>query len=147
MNIFDIHKISIKEAVNDGNGKTSAKMLIGVTASFLCMLLFVAITIFYFIHHEQSDVVMQLYDKIIIIFGIAAGLMGVKSISNAIISKHQPTTTTTNVTNNTVNNTTNIEEQITEDEPNNRKQKKNEVNVDDAYVIQTTPEQEEMMDP
>ena len=52
MNIFDIHKISIKEAVNDGNGKTSAKMLIGVTASFLCMLLFVAITIFYFIHHE-----------------------------------------------------------------------------------------------
>ena len=86
--IFDIDKISIKEAINNENGRTSSKKLIGVTASTLCLLLMIALVIFYFFHTGESTIILELVDKIIVVFGIASGLLGVTSISNAISRRY-----------------------------------------------------------
>lgn len=104
MSLFEMDKISLKEALNNDNGKTSSKKLIGVTTSLLCLLIMIMLTIYYFCNPSEGHIIMQLYDKIIVIFGIACGLMGVKSVSNAIVAKHAPTTQYISVENNTTNN-------------------------------------------
>lgn len=89
--LFDMNKISLKEAINNDSGRTSSKKLIGMITSVICLLLILVLTLFYFFNTDQSSVILQLYDKIIMIFGISAGLMGVKSVANAVSARHVPT--------------------------------------------------------
>lgn len=80
---FDTTKFSLKETFLNTNGKTSSTKLIGVCASTMCILLFIALVIFYMVYTAESAVVIVIIDKIIQFFGISAGLMGVKSITSS----------------------------------------------------------------
>lgn len=85
---LDIDKISLREAFNNDNGRTSANKIVGVITSFICMILVISLTVFYFFNTGEAGTVLTLIDKTIMYFGCAAGLMGVKSISSAIWRKN-----------------------------------------------------------
>lgn len=89
--ILELDKVSFKEALNNDNGRTSSKKIIGLLSSGVCLLLMVALVIFYFSHTGDALLILQFFDKIITVFGISAGLLGVKSIANAISSRHTVT--------------------------------------------------------
>lgn len=89
--ILELDKVSLKEALNNDNGRTSSKKLIGLLSSATCLLLMIALVIFYFSHTGDALLILQFFDKIITVFGISAGLLGVKSIANAISSKYTVT--------------------------------------------------------
>lgn len=86
--LFDIDKISLKEAFNNADGKTSANKLIGVLTSLVCMILVIFLIVFYFFNVAQAPVILQLIDKTITYFACAAALMGVKSFSSALWRKN-----------------------------------------------------------
>lgn len=89
MGEFDRTKFSFKETFLNTNGKTSSTKLIGMCASAMCVLLFTTMCIFYMFNVAESAVVIILIDKIIAFFGIAAGLMGVKSITSSFGTNHR----------------------------------------------------------
>lgn len=80
--MLDIDKVNIKEAFNNNNGKTSANKVVGVTASFVCLILFVSLVFYYFINPHEATSILALIDKTTTYFCVSAGLMGVKTISS-----------------------------------------------------------------
>ena len=84
MTTFDTTKFSWVEIFLNTYGKTSSTNLIGFLTSMICLLLFVIMVVFYMFNIPESGVILSFIDKIITIFGIAAGLMGIKSISSSI---------------------------------------------------------------
>ena len=84
MATFDATKFSWVEVFLNTNGKTSSTKLIGLLTAMICLLLFVTMVDFYMFNLPESGVILSFIDKIITIFGIAAGLMGIKSISSSI---------------------------------------------------------------
>lgn len=89
--ILELDKISLKEAFNNDNGRTSSKKIIGLLSSLMCLILMTALVIFYFTHTGDAQMILQFIDKIIMVYGISAGLLGVKSIANAVSSRYTPT--------------------------------------------------------
>ena len=84
MTTFDATKFSWVEVFLNTNGKTSSTKLIGLLTAMICLLLFVIMVVFYMFNIQESGIILLFIDKIITIFGIAAGLMGIKSISSSI---------------------------------------------------------------
>lgn len=82
-NKFDKTRFSFKETFLNPNGKTSSTKVIGMSASAMCILMFITMSIFYMFNISESGVVIVLIDKIIQFFGISAGLMGVKSVTSS----------------------------------------------------------------
>lgn len=78
----DISKISVNEAFNNPNGKTSSNKLVSVVTSFVCLFLFVILVIYYFINPSEAANVLALIDKTTVYFSVAAGIMGVKTIAS-----------------------------------------------------------------
>lgn len=78
----DISKISVNEAFNNPNGKTSSNKLVSVVTSFVCLFLFVVLVGYYFINPSEATNVLALIDKTTVYFSVAAGIMGVKTISS-----------------------------------------------------------------
>jgi hypothetical protein len=56
--ILQIDKISLREAMNNDNGRTSSKKLIGFLASIVCLVLLIALIIFYFFHTGDATVIL-----------------------------------------------------------------------------------------
>ena len=81
---YDATKFSLVEIFLNNSGKTSSTKTIGLISSLVCMLLFVVLVIFYMFNVKESAVILLFIDKIITVFGISAGLMGIKSISSSI---------------------------------------------------------------
>lgn len=81
---FDKSKFSWIEVFMSHDGKTSSTILVGVITSLICLILFVTMVVFYMFNLPESSVILAFADKILTMFGIAAGLMGVKSISTSI---------------------------------------------------------------
>ena len=81
---LDVSKFSIGEMFNNANGKTSATKFVGAVTSFVCLLLFIILVIFYFFNTGEASTVLLLIDKTTVYFSVAAGLMGIKSVSSAI---------------------------------------------------------------
>ena len=80
---FDKTKFSFVELFLNSNGKTSITKLIGFASSFVCIIMFVIMLVFYMINVGESEVIIVFIDRIITFFGISAGLMGIKSISSS----------------------------------------------------------------
>lgn len=80
--MLDIEKVNIKEAFNNNNGKTSANKVVGVTASFVCLILFISLVCYYFVNPQEATSILALIDKTTTYFCVSAGLMGVKTISS-----------------------------------------------------------------
>lgn len=83
-NIFDAHKFSAVEMFSNSNGKTSSTKWVGVVSSFVCLLLFIALTIYYFINPAECPNILEFIDRVITFFSVSAGLMGIKSLTSSI---------------------------------------------------------------
>ena len=84
------------EIFQSNNGKPSACKWVGSISALVCLALFVAIIIFYMVHVAEGAIVLQILDKIIEVFGISAGLLGLKSISSSIGGNRVTIQNTTN---------------------------------------------------
>lgn len=84
---MNVGKFKFVEIFNNTTGKTSATKFIGVISSIVCIFLLVVLVGFYFHRTEESAVVLQMIDKVIMFFGVSSGLMGVKSISSAVSTR------------------------------------------------------------
>ena len=83
------YKFSFMEMITSGrDGSTSATGFVGVILSLVCILMAVAIFIFYFVNVKEADHVLALLDKVIIMLGIGSALLGTRKISGVIGSKN-----------------------------------------------------------
>ena len=83
------YKFSFMEMITSGrNGSTSATGFIGVVLSLVCILMAVAIFIFYFVNTKEAEHILSLLDKVIIMLGIGSALLGTRKISGVIGSKN-----------------------------------------------------------
>lgn len=108
-------KISIAEMVNSAsNGKTSNSGVVGLVTCLVMLLVFVALTIYYFCMNKnisiaeidilklKVDVIKEIMEYCTIFFGMGTALLGVRKIAGAVGSKRAG-----NATNDTANNVTN----------------------------------------
>lgn len=79
-------KFSWLEMFSNTDGKTSASAFVGTVVSLVTVLLFIILMIFYFTHPNESSVILQFIDRLTMYFGIASGLLGLKSLG--VFSKH-----------------------------------------------------------
>lgn len=86
-NTFDAHKFSTVELFSNSNGKTSSTKWVGLTSSMVCLVLFISLTIYYFIFPAECGNILEFIDRVITFFSVSAGLMGIKSISSSIGSR------------------------------------------------------------
>lgn len=83
------YKFSFMEMITSGkDGSTSATGFIGVILSLVCILMTVAIFMFYFMHTGEAENILALADKVIIMLGIGSALLGTRKISGVIGSKN-----------------------------------------------------------
>lgn len=79
-------KFSWLEMFSNTDGKTSASAFVGTVVALITVLMFITLMIFYFINPAESGVILQFIDKLTMYFGIASGLLGLKSLG--VFSKH-----------------------------------------------------------
>ena len=83
-------KISVKDMVTSGStGQTSATGAVGVLYELVTLLIVLALVIFYFINQDQAANIMSMIDKMTIIMGIGAALLGTRKISGAIANANE----------------------------------------------------------
>lgn len=83
------YKFSFMEMITSGrDGSTSATGFVGVILSLVCILMSVAIFVFYFINTSEAENILALLDKVIIMLGIGSALLGTRKISGVIGSKN-----------------------------------------------------------
>lgn len=83
------YKFSFMEMITSGrDGSTSATGFVGVILSLVCILMAVAIFIFYFVNVKEADHALAFLDKVIIMLGIGSALLGTRKISGVIGSKN-----------------------------------------------------------
>lgn len=82
------YKFSFMEMITSGrDGSTSATGFVGVILSLVCILMAVAIFVFYFLNTSEAENILSLLDKVIIMLGIGSALLGTRKISGVIGSK------------------------------------------------------------
>lgn len=80
---YDPHRFSMNEIFANNNGKTSSTKVVGFITSMVCLLLFLMLVIYFFINPAAAAPVLEFIDRTVTYFSVAAGLMGVKSITSA----------------------------------------------------------------
>lgn len=86
------YKFSFMEMITSGrDGSTSATGFVGVILSLVCILMAVAIFVFYFLNTGEAENILSLLDKVIIMLGIGSALLGTRKISGVIGSKNSTT--------------------------------------------------------
>lgn len=80
---YDPHRFSINEIFANNNGKTSSTKVVGFITSMICLLLFLMLVIYFFINPAAAAPILEFIDRTVTYFSVAAGLMGVKSITSA----------------------------------------------------------------
>lgn len=79
-------KFSWLEMFSNTDGKTSASAFVGTIVALITVLMFITLMVFYFLNPSESCVILQFIDKLTMYFGIASGLLGLKSLG--VFSKH-----------------------------------------------------------
>lgn len=83
-------KLSIKDMVTSGStGQTSATGAVGVLYELVTLLIVLSLVIFYFINQDEAANIMSMIDKMTIIMGIGAALLGTRKISGAIANSNK----------------------------------------------------------
>lgn len=83
MTNYDPHRFSMNEIFANNNGKTSSTKVVGFITSMVCLLLFLMLVIYFFINPAAAAPILEFIDRTVTYFSVAAGLMGVKSITSA----------------------------------------------------------------
>ena len=82
-------RFSTMDMITSGKtGQTSATGTAGVALCFLSILVILALVIEYFVKPEEAGNVLAFFDKITVVLGIGAALLGTRKISGAIASKN-----------------------------------------------------------
>lgn len=84
------HKRKFKwiELVTSGfNGETSATGFCGVLACLVSMLFLIVLIIFYLFNLPEATTIMALIDKLMLLFGIGASLLGLRKVSGVFGGK------------------------------------------------------------
>jgi len=83
-------KLSLKDMVTSGStGQTSATGVVGVLYELITLVILVALVIFYFVKQDEASNIMAMIDKITIVMGIGAALLGTRKISGAIAHNNE----------------------------------------------------------
>jgi hypothetical protein len=80
---YDPHRFSMNEIFANNNGKTSSTKVVGFITSMVCLLLFLMLVIYFFVNPAAAAPILEFIDRTVTYFSVAAGLMGVKSITSA----------------------------------------------------------------
>lgn len=80
----NINRISVREAFNNDNGKTSGNKLVGMITCFVCLFIFIACVAFFFITQDMDESILKIIDKDLYLYTVGCGLMGVKTIAASI---------------------------------------------------------------
>lgn len=81
------YKFNFLEMVCSGRtGETSATGFCGVLLTFLSVLAILALLVFYFCNAKEASNILNFLDKIVVVLGIGAALLGTRKISGAIAS-------------------------------------------------------------
>ena len=65
-------------------GSMSATGFMGIVSGLMSLTLILALIVYFFCQPSNATVVLELVDKVIVIFSISAGLLGVRKISGVI---------------------------------------------------------------
>lgn len=81
-------RFSTMDMISSGRtGQTSATGTAGVALCFLSILVILALIIMYFIRPDEAGNVLAFMDKITVILGIGAALLGTRKISGALAGR------------------------------------------------------------
>ena len=81
-------RFSAIDMISSGKtGQTSATGTAGIILCFLSVIVILAILVMYFVHPEEASNVLELFDKITVVLGIGAALLGTRKISGALAGR------------------------------------------------------------
>lgn len=81
-------RFSTMDMISSGRtGQTSATGTAGVALCFLSILVILALVIMYFVRPDEAGNVLAFMDKITVILGIGAALLGTRKISGALAGR------------------------------------------------------------
>ena len=81
-------RFSAIDMISSGKtGQTSATGTAGIVLCFLSVVVILAILIMYFAHPEEASNVLEIFDKITVVLGIGAALLGTRKISGALAGR------------------------------------------------------------
>ena len=81
-------RFSTMDMISSGRtGQTSATGTAGVALCFLSILVILALVIMYFVRPDEAGNVLEFMDKITVILGIGAALLGTRKISGALAGR------------------------------------------------------------
>lgn len=97
-------RFSAMDMISSGKtGQTSATGTAGVVLCFLAVFVIIALVIMYFVRPNEAGNILAFMDKITVVLGIGAALLGTRKISGAIAGR--ATANITDFVENTVHNT------------------------------------------
>lgn len=80
--------VSFKEMVTSGmTGETSATGFCGVLLTFVAILVFLGLFVFYLVNQDEAGNILEFVDKVIVILGIGSALLGTRKISGALANR------------------------------------------------------------
>lgn len=68
-------------------GQTSATGTAGIVLVFMSVLIMLALIVMYFIKQDEAGNILSFFDKITVVLGIGAALLGTRKISGVIASR------------------------------------------------------------
>ena len=81
-------RFSAIDMISSGKtGQTSATGTAGVVLCFLAALVIIALVVMYFVRPDEASNVLAFMDKITVVLGIGAALLGTRKISGAIAGR------------------------------------------------------------
>lgn len=81
-------RFSTMDMISSGKtGQTSATGTAGIVLCFLSVVVIIAVLIMYFVHPDEADNVLAIFDKITVVLGIGAALLGTRKISGALAGR------------------------------------------------------------
>lgn len=81
-------RFSAMDMISSGKtGQTSATGTAGVVLCFLAALVIIALVIMYFVRPDEASNILVFMDKITVVLGIGAALLGTRKISGAIAGR------------------------------------------------------------
>ena len=80
--------VSFKEMVTSGmTGETTATGFCGVLLTFVAILVFLGLFVFYLVNQDEAGNILEFVDKVIVILGIGSALLGTRKISGALANR------------------------------------------------------------
>lgn len=81
-------RFSTMDMISSGKtGQTSATGTAGVALCFLSIIVIIALVIMYFVRPDEAGNVLAFFDKITVVLGIGAALLGTRKISGALAGR------------------------------------------------------------